>query len=114
MEAADLRDTVTYAGVLHCERAGSFLSKRNDGLIGARSSGGFNYEPHRGTDKGSWARSIRTSRLSRSSVVDQNSDDRIVPVLGRYQTQLKISRITTPERHGMSSGRNDGWRCSHP
>jgi ADP-heptose:LPS heptosyltransferase/glycosyltransferase involved in cell wall biosynthesis len=43
-------------------------------------------------------------------VVDQNCDDRIVPVLEPYRSQLKISRITTPGRHGISSGRNDGWR----
>jgi ADP-heptose:LPS heptosyltransferase/glycosyltransferase involved in cell wall biosynthesis len=43
-------------------------------------------------------------------VVDQNWDDRIVPVLEPYQSQLKISRIKTPGRHGISSGRNDGWR----
>ena len=43
-------------------------------------------------------------------VVDQNSDDRIVPLLERYHSQLKISRIATPGRHGISSGRNDGWR----
>ena len=42
-------------------------------------------------------------------VVDQNCDDRLVPVLELYQSQLKISRITTPGRHGISSGRNDGW-----
>src|SRR5580704_7993622 len=43
-------------------------------------------------------------------VVDQNCDDRIVPVLERYHSQLKINRITTPGRHGISSGRNAGWR----
>jgi ADP-heptose:LPS heptosyltransferase/glycosyltransferase involved in cell wall biosynthesis len=42
-------------------------------------------------------------------VVDQNGDDRVVPPLERYHSQLKISRITTPGRHGISSGRNDGW-----
>ena len=46
-------------------------------------------------------------------VVDQNCDDRIVSVLEPYQSQLKISRITTPGRHGISSGRNDGWRQAH-
>ena len=43
-------------------------------------------------------------------VVDQNSDDRIVPVLERYQSQLNIRRVPTPARHGASSARNDGWR----
>jgi ADP-heptose:LPS heptosyltransferase/glycosyltransferase involved in cell wall biosynthesis len=43
-------------------------------------------------------------------VVDQNLDDRIVSVLERYQSKLNISRIATPARHGVSSGRNDGWR----
>jgi ADP-heptose:LPS heptosyltransferase/glycosyltransferase involved in cell wall biosynthesis len=43
-------------------------------------------------------------------VVDQNSDDRIVPVLERYQSELNISRIPTSGRTGVSSGRNDGWR----
>ena len=35
-------------------------------------------------------------------VVDQNSDDRIVPLLERYQTHLKINRVSTPSRHGIS------------
>ena len=43
-------------------------------------------------------------------VVDQNRDERIVPLLELYHSQLKISRIATPGRHGISSGRNDGWR----
>ena len=43
-------------------------------------------------------------------VVDQNRDDRIVPLLECYHSQLKIRRIATPGRHGISSGRNDGWR----
>jgi glycosyltransferase involved in cell wall biosynthesis len=43
-------------------------------------------------------------------VVDQNRDDRILPVLERYQSSLNISRIPTPGRHGVSSARNDGWR----
>jgi ADP-heptose:LPS heptosyltransferase/glycosyltransferase involved in cell wall biosynthesis len=43
-------------------------------------------------------------------VVDQNSDDRIAPVLKRYERALNISRVATPMRHGVSCGRNDGWR----
>lgn len=43
-------------------------------------------------------------------VIDQNSDDRIVPVLERYQSELDIIRILTSGRTGVSSGRNDGWR----
>jgi glycosyltransferase involved in cell wall biosynthesis/ADP-heptose:LPS heptosyltransferase len=43
-------------------------------------------------------------------VVDQNSDDRIAPVLKRYGRELNISRVATPTRHGISCGRNDGWR----
>ena len=43
-------------------------------------------------------------------IVDQNSDERIVPLLELYHSQLKISRIAAPGRHGISSGRNDGWR----
>ena len=43
-------------------------------------------------------------------VVDQNSDDRIVPTLKRYHPQLNIVRILIPARHGISSARNDGWR----
>ena len=43
-------------------------------------------------------------------VVDQNPDDRIVPVLDRYQPELNISRVPTPARLGISSARNDGWR----
>ena len=43
-------------------------------------------------------------------VVDQNSDERIVPVLERYKTRLEITRLHTPERRGISAGRNDGWR----
>ena len=45
--------------------------------------------------------------------VDQNRDDRIVPVLEHYEGRLKIGRVTTPARHGVSAGRNDGWRRSH-
>ena len=43
-------------------------------------------------------------------VVDQNRDDRIVPILERYQSQLNVSRVQTLARFGISSGRNDGWR----
>ena len=43
-------------------------------------------------------------------VVDQNRDERIVPVLERYKSQLDIRRVHTPERYGISAGRNDGWR----
>jgi glycosyltransferase involved in cell wall biosynthesis len=43
-------------------------------------------------------------------VVDQNSDDRIVPVLEPYQPKLRITRIRMPRRRGISSGKNDGWR----
>jgi ADP-heptose:LPS heptosyltransferase/glycosyltransferase involved in cell wall biosynthesis len=46
-------------------------------------------------------------------VVDQNRDDRIVPVLERYQSRLTISRIPTPTRRGASAARNDGWRRAH-
>jgi ADP-heptose:LPS heptosyltransferase/glycosyltransferase involved in cell wall biosynthesis len=42
--------------------------------------------------------------------VDQNRDDRIVPILARYQHELRITRIATPARRGVSAGRNDGWR----
>ena len=41
--------------------------------------------------------------------VDQNCDDRIVPVLARYQDVLEIKRVATPTRRGISAGRNDGW-----
>lgn len=43
-------------------------------------------------------------------VVDQNLDDRIAPILEQYCSKLIISRIQTPKRRGISSGRNDGWR----
>jgi ADP-heptose:LPS heptosyltransferase/glycosyltransferase involved in cell wall biosynthesis len=43
-------------------------------------------------------------------VVDQNCDDRVVPILKRYESELNISRVATPARHGISCGRNDGWR----
>ncbi len=43
-------------------------------------------------------------------VVDQNSDDRIVPVLKCFEHQLHIKRVATPARRGISCGRNDGWR----
>ena len=43
-------------------------------------------------------------------VVDQNRDDRILPVLKWYQSQLNICRISTPARHGISAAKNDGWR----
>jgi glycosyltransferase involved in cell wall biosynthesis len=43
-------------------------------------------------------------------VVDQNHDDRIVPILESYRFKLNIRRIHTPDRQGVSSGRNDGWR----
>jgi glycosyltransferase involved in cell wall biosynthesis len=43
-------------------------------------------------------------------VVDQNFDDRIVPVLESYQSQLNIRRVPTPARQGISAARNDGWR----
>ena len=43
-------------------------------------------------------------------VVDQNCNDRIVPILERYQSKLNISRIQTLARYGISAGRNDGWR----
>jgi glycosyltransferase involved in cell wall biosynthesis len=43
-------------------------------------------------------------------VVDQNSDDRIVPLLKRFERELNIRRVATPNRHGISCGRNDGWR----
>ena len=43
-------------------------------------------------------------------VVDQNLDDRILPVLDGYQSQLNMSRIRTPARQGISAARNDGWR----
>lgn len=46
-------------------------------------------------------------------IVDQNCDDRIVPILERYQSELNISRIQTLTRYGISSGRNDGWRRAH-
>jgi ADP-heptose:LPS heptosyltransferase/glycosyltransferase involved in cell wall biosynthesis len=45
-------------------------------------------------------------------VVDQNRDDRIVPIIDRYKSCLAIKRISTPERRGISAGRNDGWRCA--
>lgn len=45
-------------------------------------------------------------------VVDQNRDDRIVPVLERYQSELRIGHIRTPTRRGISAARNDGWRRS--
>ena len=43
-------------------------------------------------------------------VVDQNSDDRLMPLVERYQSLLNIRRLHTFKRHGISSGRNDGWR----
>jgi glycosyltransferase involved in cell wall biosynthesis len=45
--------------------------------------------------------------------VDQNRDERIVPVLERYERRLKMGRVATPARHGVSSGRNDGWSRAH-
>jgi ADP-heptose:LPS heptosyltransferase/glycosyltransferase involved in cell wall biosynthesis len=66
-------------------------------------------------------RSLELSRLMESLleqefkdfeivVVDQNGDDRILPVLERYRSKLNINYIRTPERQGISAGRNDGWR----
>jgi glycosyltransferase involved in cell wall biosynthesis len=46
-------------------------------------------------------------------IVDQNLDDRIVPMLEPYQSQLNIIRIRTPSRRGISAARNDGWRRAH-
>jgi ADP-heptose:LPS heptosyltransferase/glycosyltransferase involved in cell wall biosynthesis len=43
-------------------------------------------------------------------VVDQNCDDRVVPILEGYQSRLNIRRFQTLARYGISSGRNDGWR----
>ena len=43
-------------------------------------------------------------------VVDQNRDDRLIPIIAPYQGQLKVSRIPTFPRRGVSAGRNDGWR----
>jgi glycosyltransferase involved in cell wall biosynthesis len=43
-------------------------------------------------------------------IVDQNCDDKIVPVLNDYLSQLNIRRIWTPARRGISSAKNDGWR----
>ena len=43
-------------------------------------------------------------------IVDQNCDDKIVPVLNDYLSQLNIRRIWTPTRRGISSAKNDGWR----
>src|SRR5579862_2239186 len=40
---------------------------------------------------------------------DQNCDDRIVPILERYQHELEIRRVATSTRRGISAGRNDGW-----
>ena len=42
-------------------------------------------------------------------IVDQNLDDRIVPMLEPYQSQLNIIRVRTPSRRGISAARNDGW-----
>ena len=39
-------------------------------------------------------------------VVDQNCDDKIVPVLNDYLSRLKIRRIWTPARRGISSAKN--------
>lgn len=41
--------------------------------------------------------------------VDQNCDERIVPVLARYQHELEIRRVATPTKRGISAGRNEGW-----
>ena len=43
-------------------------------------------------------------------IVDQNVDDRIVPVMEPYQSQLNVIRVHTPSRRGISAARNDGWR----
>jgi ADP-heptose:LPS heptosyltransferase/glycosyltransferase involved in cell wall biosynthesis len=43
-------------------------------------------------------------------IVDQNHDNRIVPVVESYRSKLSVTRIWTPARQGVSAGRNDGWR----
>jgi ADP-heptose:LPS heptosyltransferase/glycosyltransferase involved in cell wall biosynthesis len=45
--------------------------------------------------------------------VDQNRDDRIVPVLARYRHDLSIRRVVTPTKRGISAGRNEGWHQAH-
>jgi glycosyltransferase involved in cell wall biosynthesis len=45
-------------------------------------------------------------------VVDQNCDDKIVPVLNEYFSRLNIRRIWTPARRGISSAKNDGWHVA--
>jgi glycosyltransferase involved in cell wall biosynthesis len=43
-------------------------------------------------------------------VVDQNHDDRVIPLLEGYRSKVAVKRVHTPGRHGVSAGRNDGWR----
>lgn len=45
-------------------------------------------------------------------VVDQNLDDRLVPILDEYADRLTIIRIHMPGSRGLSRGRNVGWRAA--
>lgn len=44
-------------------------------------------------------------------IVDQNKDDRLMPVIARYEGRLPIQRLVDREKTGVSRGRNLGWRA---
>ena len=41
-------------------------------------------------------------------LVDQNSDDRLIPIIEEFGTDLKITHVPTPSDRGLSRGRNKG------
>jgi GT2 family glycosyltransferase len=45
-------------------------------------------------------------------VVDQNSDDRIVPIIEDARWSFPLTRISTPTQRGLSRARNVGWRAA--
>ncbi|GGF27494.1 glycosyl transferase [Aliidongia dinghuensis] len=45
-------------------------------------------------------------------VVDQNSDDRLVEILGDRKWQFPVTHLRTPTARGASRARNNGWRVA--
>lgn len=45
-------------------------------------------------------------------IVDQNDDERLAEVLAARQWGFPLEHMRTPGRHGLSRGRNAGWRRS--
>ena len=58
----------------------------------------------------------QTHRPIELVLVDQNTDDRLAPIVQEYKDKLKITHVKTPGQKGLSRGRNAGletcnWRC---